>query len=119
MFALESRPGYHVAPEAGWINDPNGPIEWDGRFHLFFQRNPLAAVWAPRVHWGHAISDDLCAWSVWPDALEPSAAGPDAGGSAPAAALRRRGGWSGCVVDDAGTPTAAIRVCRRRTPIRR
>jgi beta-fructofuranosidase len=52
-------------------------------------------VWAPRVHWGHAVSDDLCAWSVWPDALEPSNEGPDAGGC-----------WSGCVVDDAGTPTA-------------
>ena len=95
MVAPGSRPGYHVAPEVGWINDPNGPIEWDGRFHLFFQRNPLAAAWAPRVHWGHAVSDDLCAWSVWPDALEPSREGPDAGGC-----------WSGCVVDDAGTPTA-------------
>src|SRR5919202_218942 len=95
MVGRGSRPGYHVAPEVGWINDPNGPIEWDGRFHLFFQRNPLAAAWAPRVHWGHAVSDDLCAWSVWPDALEPSKEGPDAGGC-----------WSGCVVDDAGTPTA-------------
>jgi len=92
---MSERPGYHVTPEAGWINDPNGPIEWDGRFHLFFQRNPLAPEWAPRIHWGHAVSDDLCAWTMEPDAFGPSADGPDAGGC-----------WSGCVVDDAGTPTA-------------
>lgn len=86
---------FHIAPEAGWINDPNGPIEWDGRFHVFFQRNPLAATWSPRVHWGHAVSDDLCRWEVWADALVPSQEGPDAGGC-----------WSGCVVDDGGVPTA-------------
>jgi beta-fructofuranosidase len=95
MRAPDHRPGYHVAPETGWINDPNGPIEWDGRYHLFFQRNPLAATWSPRVHWGHAVSEDLCDWTPLPDALRPSADGPDAGGC-----------WSGCVVDNAGTPTA-------------
>ena len=86
---------FHIAPEAGWINDPNGPIEWDGRFHVFFQRNPLAAAWSPRAHWGHAVSDDLCRWETCPDALVPAAEGPDAGGC-----------WSGCVVDDGGVPTA-------------
>jgi len=90
-----ARPVLHVAPRTGWLNDPNGPIEWDGRFHVFFQHNPLAAAWAPRVHWGHAVSDDLCSWELWPDALVPADAGPDSGGC-----------WSGCVVDDGGVPTA-------------
>ena len=90
-----ARPVLHVAPRTGWLNDPNGPIEWDGRIHVFFQHNPLAPEWAPRVHWGHAVSDDLCSWELWPDALVPADSGPDSGGC-----------WSGCVVDDGGVPTA-------------
>ena len=36
------RPSFHVSPPTGWLNDPNGPIHRDGRYHLFFQRNPRA-----------------------------------------------------------------------------
>ncbi len=28
------RPAYHVMPRHGWINDPNGPVHYDGRYHL-------------------------------------------------------------------------------------
>ena len=89
------RPRCHLSAESGWINDPNGPIWWQGRYHLFFQRNPLAPVWAPRIHWGHAVSSDLVHWTHLQDAFAPSPEGPDSGGC-----------WSGCVVDDGGVPTA-------------
>lgn len=89
------RPRFHLSGQTGWINDPNGPIQWDGRYHLFFQRNPLAATWAPEIHWGHAVSSDLVRWTHLQDALAPSPEGPDSGGC-----------WSGCVVDDEGVPTA-------------
>ena len=87
------RPRYHFTPPANWINDPNGVIEWDGRFHLFYQHNPDAAVW-DNMHWGHAASDDLVHWTDLPIALSPTPGGPDEDGC-----------WSGCAVNNNGVPT--------------
>jgi beta-fructofuranosidase len=87
-------PGVHVRPVAGWLNDPNGPVRWNGRYHLFFQHHPEAPVQGP-IHWGHMSSADLTSWVSEPIALSPSPDGPDAAGC-----------WSGCVVDDGGVPTA-------------
>ena len=94
VVAREVRPRYHLTPPSGWMNDPNGPIFVDGRLHAFYQHNPLAAHW-DRIHWGHAVSDDLIHWEHWPIALTPGDEGPDSFGC-----------WSGCtVIDDDGTPT--------------
>ncbi len=87
-------PRHRIRPPAGWLNDPNGPIWWDGRCHVFFQFNPHAAV-HERICWGHATSTDLVSWTYEPVALEPTDGSADAAGC-----------WSGCVVDDAGTATA-------------
>jgi beta-fructofuranosidase len=87
-------PRFRVRPPAGWINDPNGPFRWRDRYHLFYQHNPDAPVHA-NVHWGHASSADLAHWEHHPIALTPTPGGPDEAGC-----------WSGCVTDDAGTPTA-------------
>jgi len=64
------RPAFHLTPERGWINDPNGLIHWRGRWHCFSQHNPAGTVWAP-MHWGHADSTDLLAWTHRPVALAP------------------------------------------------
>ena len=37
------RPQYHYLPAANWMNDPNGVIQWNGRYHLFYQYNPYGA----------------------------------------------------------------------------
>ncbi len=84
------RPRLHVTAPRNWCNDPNGPVHHAGRFHLFFQTFADAPHWgAPS--WGHVSSRDLLHWDREPDALTPSADGPD-----------RDGCWSGCcvVVDD-------------------
>ncbi|TGB09147.1 glycoside hydrolase family 32 protein [Streptomyces sp. MZ04] len=87
-------PRFRVRPPSNWVNDPNGPFRWRGRYHLFYQHNPDAPVHAD-MHWGHVSSADLAHWEHHPIALTPTPGGPDEGGC-----------WSGCVVDDAGVPTA-------------
>lgn len=61
---------YHLMGEYGWINDPNGLIQYKGAYHAFYQHNPYDSVWGP-MYWGHAISKDLVHWSYLPLALAP------------------------------------------------
>ena len=44
------RPQYHLMPTKNWLNDPNGPVYYNGYYHMFFQYNPNAAVWGD-IHW--------------------------------------------------------------------
>jgi len=73
------RPEYHLMPPHNWMNDPNGPIWWNGEYHLFYQLNPDAAVWGD-MHWGHAISTDMIHWRHQPVALAPTPGCPDGEG---------------------------------------
>jgi len=87
------RPQYHLMPPAHWNNDPNGPIQFRGRYHMFYQHNPFAARWG-NMSWGHAVSEDLVHWEHWPIALVPT---PDR--------YDKDGIFSGCCVNDDGVPT--------------
>ncbi|MDO5554881.1 MAG: glycoside hydrolase family 32 protein [Planctomycetia bacterium] len=62
------RPRYHFVNPEGGLNDPNGLCYWQGRWHLFYQAFPKED---PRLHWGHAVSDDLVHWQDLPLALFP------------------------------------------------
>ncbi|MCZ8522799.1 MULTISPECIES: glycoside hydrolase family 32 protein [Paenibacillus] len=64
------RLNYHLMPELGWMNDPNGFIHYGGAYHLFYQHYPYASVWGP-MHWGHAVSRDLISWEYLPVGLAP------------------------------------------------
>ena len=70
------RPAYHYQPPSKWMNDPNGAIYWEGRYHLFYQHNP-DGPWHGNIHWGHASSEDLVHWTDHPIALAPGPGGPD------------------------------------------
>ena len=59
------RPDYHFVRPDGYLNDPNGLCFWEGRWHLFYQAND------ERIHWGHAVSDDLLRWRDLPFAIYP------------------------------------------------
>ena len=87
------RPQYHFLPPANWMNDPNGLIQWQGQYHLFYQHNPNGPFWG-RMHWGHAVSEELVHWTDLPVALAPTPGGPDQDGC-----------FSGCAVDNNGIPT--------------
>ncbi len=92
MTARDDRPVVHFTAPHNWLNDPNGLIRWRGTYHLFYQHNPHAPHWQ-RPHWGHASGSDLVRWRDEPIALEPETP------------LDDQGCFSGCAIDDAGTPT--------------
>jgi beta-fructofuranosidase len=72
-------PSYHFVGPEGWIGDPNGPIFYRGRYHLFYQCSPVVDGEAGRVCWGHAVSDDLVHWDDWPVAIWPDFPGDQTG----------------------------------------
>lgn len=86
------RPQYHLLPAHNWMNDPNGPIFFRGRYHMFYQYNPQGATWG-NMHWAHAISPDMVHWQNEPIALSPTPNGPDCDGV-----------FSGSAVLDHGKP---------------
>ncbi|MEU5715893.1 glycoside hydrolase family 32 protein [Streptomyces sp. NPDC020403] len=72
-------PALHPRPAKGWVNDPNGMVFHDGRYHVFFQYNPHDARHRD-MHWGHLVSTDLLHWQELPLALAPTPGGVDADG---------------------------------------
>jgi beta-fructofuranosidase len=69
--AVEPRPGLHVTPPSGWLNDPVGGLVHRGRQHLFYQYVPASTRWRLDCHWGHLAGDDLVRWRHLPVALAP------------------------------------------------
>lgn len=86
------RLGYHIMAPAHWINDPNGLIQWNGEYHVFYQHHPYSPKGGP-IHWGHAKSKDLVFWEHLPIALAP---GED---------YDKSGCFSGSAVDNNGKLT--------------
>lgn len=68
LSADKHRPQYHFSPPENFMNDPNGLCHWNGLYHLFYQFSPDGV---DRVHWGHAVSEDLVRWKDLPIALYP------------------------------------------------
>jgi beta-fructofuranosidase len=85
-------PRFHIRPQHGWINDPNGMTYAAGAWHVFYQHNPAGPVHAD-IHWGHASSPDLVTWTDHPIAFGPQPGGPDAFGC-----------WSGAFAPGLGRP---------------
>jgi fructan beta-fructosidase len=67
-YEISYRPTYHFAPRQNWLNDPNGLVYYNGKFHLFFQHNPVGII-QDHLSWGHATSKDLMQWEELPVAI--------------------------------------------------
>jgi beta-fructofuranosidase len=102
LFALDSgsslatdrhRPQYHLMPPANWLNDPNGPLFWKGKYHMFYQYSPTIFPLGLK-YWGHAVSTDMVHWKNLGIALAPTPDGTDA-----------KGCWTGSAVIHNGIPT--------------
>ena len=79
LAADPQRPQVHFLPAKNWMNDPNGPLWWQGQYHMFYQYNPHAAVWGD-MHWGHAVSADMIHWQHRPVSLKPTRGSGDGEG---------------------------------------
>ncbi|WP_287825944.1 sucrose-6-phosphate hydrolase [Clostridium sp.] len=62
---------YHLTPPVGSMNDPNGFININGEYHLFYQFNPFFPK-DKKVYWAHVKSTDLVNWEELPIGLCPS-----------------------------------------------
>ena len=63
---------YHYKPKSGWMNDPNGLVQFRGEYHAFYQNSPNHEIpWQEPMHWGHAVTTDFISWKECPAALAP------------------------------------------------
>lgn len=81
------RPSFHGMPTAGWTNETHGATYYNGKYHVFFQKNPNGPYMS-RLNWGHIVSDNLYKWEEDPTAISPEEA------------YDKKGCWSGCVFTD-------------------
>lgn len=63
-------PKYHIYPESGLMNDPNGLSYFNGKYQVFYQWFPFEPTHGMK-HWGHVSSEDLVHWQQEPVALIP------------------------------------------------
>lgn len=65
------RPKFHGMPAANWTNETHGLIFYNGKYHLFFQKN-ANGPYMSRLHWGHLTSSNLTDWKEERIAIAPS-----------------------------------------------
>ncbi len=71
------RPQFHFTYKVGWLSDINGPFYYKGTYHLFTQHVPGGpGLDYAKIHWGHAVSEDLLHWRELPPVLAPDEHGP-------------------------------------------
>ncbi len=70
LYKESNRPQFHFTVKRGWSNDVNGPIFYQGQYHLFWQAFPFGTKWDTGfMYWGHAVSEDMIHWRELPPAL--------------------------------------------------
>lgn len=65
------KPIFHIHPQYGLLNDPNGLAYYNGKYHVFYQWYPYDATHGMK-HWAHVSSDDFVNWNREDVALIPT-----------------------------------------------
>ena len=68
--ADESRLAYHLMPETGWMNDPNGLCQFQGLYHIYYQYTPFEPTGEIKL-WGHYTTRDFIHYKQEEPALFP------------------------------------------------
>ncbi len=61
---------YHLMPETGWLNDPNGLVQADGLYHIYYQYTPFEPTGELKL-WGHYTTTDFIHYKSCEPALFP------------------------------------------------
>ena len=64
------KPLFHIHPQHGLLNDPNGLAYYNGKYHVFYQWYPYDATHGMK-HWAYVSSDDFVNWNREDVALIP------------------------------------------------
>lgn len=60
------RPNYHISPKHGFLNDPNGLAQFQGKYHVFYQW--LRVLYRREIRSGACVSersDSLVGSGMW------------------------------------------------------
>ncbi|AJD89958.1 sucrose-6-phosphate hydrolase [Jeotgalibacillus malaysiensis] len=66
----EWKPSFHIHPQYGLLNDPNGLAWFKGKYHVFYQWYPYGAYHGMK-HWAHVSSEDLAHFDRHDTAITP------------------------------------------------
>lgn len=61
---------FHLMPETGWLNDPNGLCQKDGIYHIYYQYTPFEPTGQVKL-WNHCTTRDFIHYEDWGPALFP------------------------------------------------
>ena len=50
---------YHLMPQFGWLNDPNGLCQFNGVYHIYHQYAPFTITNGKNIMWGHYTTKDF------------------------------------------------------------
>lgn len=64
------RLSYHLMPETGWLNDPNGLCQINGVYHIYYQYTPFEPTGEIKL-WGHYTTRDFVHYRREEPALFP------------------------------------------------
>ena len=62
---------FHISPDKGLLNDPNGLIFYKNEYHVFYQYNPDDCEHKNK-HWAHLKSKNLVNWKEFSIVLSPT-----------------------------------------------
>ena len=65
------RLAFHIEPELGWLNDPNGLVQVGDTYHIYHQYDPFDAAHGGPVLWNHLTTKDFVTYENHGPALFP------------------------------------------------